>query len=230
MSCSYESWSVVYFLRCGPAPQWLAFGSRQAHPNLAKLQRNSPSVDTWELILLITGWYELKGNLVEWKGQLTFEMGSDVCVMSSPAPSHSALTTTFSGVATASCPSYHSAFFFFFFLNFWFANNTKQPSEGSWDLSYFWFLDYFSHPLRVKILGKLEARTSNSFAFHGIHVQKWRGWLAKHNTKKHEDSKYIFKCSKILLIMTRNDFCFFFNGWRSKHCFYKSLHLRRCQH
>ena len=119
---------------------------------------------------------------------------------------------------------------FFFFLNFWFANNTKQPSEGSWDLSYFWFLDYFSHPLRVKILGKLEARTSNSFAFHGIHVQKWRGWLAKHNTKKHEDSKYIFKCSKILLIMTRNDFCFFFNGWRSKHCFYKSLHLRRCQH
>lgn len=63
-------------------------------------------------------------------------------------------------------------------FGFCFASNTKQPSEGSWDLSYFWFLDYFSHPLWVKILGKLEARTSNSIAFHGIRVQKRRGWLA----------------------------------------------------
>lgn len=150
------------------------FGLQASPSNLAKFQRNSPSVDTSELILLITGWYELKGNLVERKGRLNFEMGSGVCIMPSPAPNHSTLTAAFSDVATASCPSYCSALVF----AFWFANNTKQPSEGSWDLNYFWFFDYFSYLLWVKILGKLEARTSNSFAFHGIRVQKWRGWLA----------------------------------------------------
>lgn len=145
--------------------------------------------------------------------------------MSSPARSH-ALSTTYSrsGVANSMilqlqylsccCPCM--------------ANTTTQISEGSWGLRHSWILNYFSHPLPVKVLRTLETRTLNSFAFHDTHVGEWR--LAKHNTKKHEDSECIFKGSKILLIMTRNDFSFFFNGWRCKHCFYKSLHLGRCQH
>lgn len=57
-----------------------------------------------------------------------------LCIMPSPAPSPSILTTAVSQVwlATAFCHPCKSAFLLFFL------KNTRSLSEGSWDLRYFW--------------------------------------------------------------------------------------------